>query len=161
MEAKLPLIGDDMRSQFGASVLSQMLQELEFERGYHVIAHIQRNVGGNTDFLTMEDKTRLLSKKTFKENFIRAKNEIRGISTSNSFLHAGPSEYIRYFKDNKITNFHLKMEGFGGAPVILDTQLSVQDSPNSVGVVIDVIRYLKVAQELGIVGALHCPSAFT
>ena len=161
IDAGIPLIGDDMRSQFGASILSQMLQELAFERGHHVKAHIQRNVGGNTDFLNMEDKTRLASKKVSKENVIRAQNEIRGISTEDSFLHAGPSEYIPFYGDNKVANFRLELEGFGGAPVTLDAQLSVQDSPNSAGVVIDAIRYLKVARELGVVGALRGPSAFT
>jgi myo-inositol-1-phosphate synthase len=161
IEAGIPLIGDDMRSQFGASILSQMLQELAFERGHHVKAHIQRNVGGNTDFLNMEDKSRLASKKISKENVIRAQNEIRGISTEDSFLHAGPSEYIPFYGDNKVANFRLELEGFGGAPVLFDAQLSVQDSPNSAGVVIDAIRYLKVARELGVVGALRGPSAFT
>lgn len=161
IEAGIPLIGDDMRSQFGASIVSQMLQELAFDRGHIVKCHIQRNVGGNTDFLNMEDKKRLSSKKISKENVIRAQNEIRGISTQGSFLHAGPSEYISYYGDNKVANFRLELEGFGGAPVILDAQLSVQDSPNSAGVVIDAIRYLQVARELGIVGALRGPSAFT
>lgn len=161
IDAGIPIIGDDMRSQFGASILSQMLQELAFERGHHVKAHIQRNVGGNTDFLNMEDKSRLASKKISKENVIRAQNEIRGISTEDSFLHAGPSEYISFYGDNKVANFRLELEGFGGAPVLFDAQLSVQDSPNSAGVVIDAIRYLKVARELGVVGALRGPSAFT
>ena len=161
IDAGIPLIGDDMRSQFGASILSQMLQELAFERGHHVKAHIQRNVGGNTDFLNMEDSTRLSSKKISKENVIRAQNEIRGIGTEDSFLHAGPSEYIPFYGDNKVANFRLELEGFGGAPVTLDAQLSVQDSPNSAGVVIDAIRYVKVARELGVVGALRGPSAFT
>lgn len=161
IDAGIPLIGDDMRSQFGASILSQMLQELAFERGHHVKAHIQRNVGGNTDFMNMEDKTRLKSKKISKENVIRAQNEIRGISTSDSFLHAGPSEYIQFYGDNKVANFRLELEGFMGSPVILDAQLSVQDSPNSAGVVIDAIRYVYVAREMGIVGALRGPSAAT
>lgn len=161
IDAGIPLIGDDMRSQFGASILSQMLQELAFERGHHVSAHIQRNVGGNTDFLNMEDKSRLASKKISKENVIRAQNDIRNISTEDSFLHAGPSEYISYYGDNKVANFRLELEGFGGAPVIFDAQLSVQDSPNSAGVVIDALRYVKVAREMGIVGALRGPSAFT
>jgi myo-inositol-1-phosphate synthase len=161
IDAGIPIIGDDMRSQFGASIVSQMLQELAFERGHHVKAHIQRNVGGNTDFLNMEDKNRLQSKKISKENVIRAQNDIRGISTDNSFLHAGPSEYIAYYGDNKVANFRLELEGFMGAPVILDAQLSVQDSPNSAGVVIDAIRYVYVARELGLVGALRGPSAST
>ncbi|SEI91708.1 myo-inositol-1-phosphate synthase [Dyadobacter koreensis] len=161
IEAGIPIIGDDMRSQFGASIVSQMLQELAFERGHHVKAHIQRNVGGNTDFLNMEDKNRLKSKKISKENVIRAQNDIRGIETSGSFLHAGPSEYIAYYGDNKVANFRLELEGFMGAPVTLDAQLSVQDSPNSAGVVIDAIRYVYVARELGLVGALRGPSAST
>lgn len=161
IDAGIPIIGDDMRSQFGASIVSQMLQELAFERGHHVKAHIQRNVGGNTDFLNMEDKNRLKSKKISKENVIRAQNDIRGISTVDSFLHAGPSEYISYYGDNKVANFRLELEGFMGAPVIFDAQLSVQDSPNSAGVVIDAIRYVYVARELGLVGALRGPSAST
>ncbi|SEN23047.1 myo-inositol-1-phosphate synthase [bacterium A37T11] len=161
IEAGIPIIGDDMRSQFGASIVSQMLQELAFARGHHVKAHIQRNVGGNTDFLNMEDKDRLKSKKISKENVIRAQNDIRGISTENSFLHAGPSEYIAFYGDNKVANFRLELEGFMGAPVIFDAQLSVQDSPNSAGVVIDAIRYVYVAREMGLVGALRGPSAAT
>jgi myo-inositol-1-phosphate synthase len=161
IDAGIPIIGDDMRSQFGASIVSQMLQELAFERGHHVKAHIQRNVGGNTDFLNMEDKDRLKSKKISKENVIRAQNDIRGISTEDSFLHAGPSEYISFYGDNKVANFRLELEGFMGAPVIFDAQLSVQDSPNSAGVVIDAIRYVYVARELGLVGALRGPSAST
>lgn len=161
IDAGIPIIGDDMKSQFGASIVSQLLQELAFNRGHHVKCHIQRNIGGNTDFLNMEDKGRLKSKKISKENVIRSQHDIRGVSTDNTFIHAGPSEYISYFGDNKIANFHLELTGFGNAPVIFDAQLSVQDSPNSAGVVIDAIRYLKVAHELGIVGSLKGASAFT
>ena len=161
VDAGIPLIGDDMKSQFGASIVSQVLQELAFARGHKVNAHIQRNVGGNTDFLNMEDSTRLASKKISKENVIRSQNDIRGISTDDSFLHAGPSEFIQYYGDNKVANFHLQLEGLMGSPVVLDAQLSVQDSPNSAGVVIDAIRYVRVARDLGLVGALHGPSAFT
>jgi len=154
--AGINLIGDDMRSQFGASVLSQMLQELAAARGHTVKCHIQRNVGGNTDFRNMENKERLISKKISKENVLRGvENE------SSSFLHAGPSEYISYFGDSKKANFHIEMEGFGGAPVTLDAELNVEDSPNSAGVVIDAIRFLKVARELGICGSLRGASAFT
>ena len=126
--ARLPIIGDDMRSQFGASVLSQMLQELAFDRGHDVKAHIQQNVGGNTDFLNMLDKSRLASKKISKENVIRSQNDIRGVPTDGSFLFAGPSDYISHYGDNKIATFRLELEGFGGAPVTLDARLSVQVS---------------------------------
>jgi myo-inositol-1-phosphate synthase len=161
VDAGIPLIGDDMKSQFGASILSQMLQELAFARGHEVKFHCQRNVGGNTDFLNMVDQTRLKSKKISKENVIKAQNRIRNISMENSFLHAGPSEYIQYYGDNKVANFRLELKGFMGSPVIFDAQLSVIDSPNSAGVVIDAIRYLKVARELGVRGSLRGPSAFT
>ena len=160
IDAGLPLVGDDMKSQFGASIISQMLQELAFSRGHKVKCHIQRNIGGNTDFLNMTDTSRLKSKKESKENVIRSQNTINNVK-DDSFLHAGPSEYIRYHGDNKIANFHLELEGFMGSPVIFDAQLSVIDSPNSAGVVIDAIRYLKVAREMNIVGALRGPSAFT
>lgn len=157
-DAGINLIGDDMRSQFGASVLSQMLQELAAARGHTVKCHIQRNVGGNTDFRNMESKDRLVSKKISKENVLRG---VMADNTGSSFLHAGPSEYIRYFKDSKKANFHIEMEGFGGAPVTLDAELNVEDSPNSAGVVIDAIRFLKVARELGVCGSLRGASAFT
>jgi myo-inositol-1-phosphate synthase len=204
-ERGLPLIGDDMRSQFGASVLSQMLQELAFDRGHVVKAHIQQNVGGNTDFLNSElslrratrgggtraprrlprgrahlastltspspptplrpsavcDKSRLASKKESKENVIRAQNVIRGVPTEGSFLFAGPSDYISFYGDTKVATFRLELEGFGGAPAVLDARLQVQDSPNSAGVVIDAIRFLKVARELGVCGSLRGASAFT
>lgn len=161
IDAGLPLIGDDMKSQFGASILSQMLQELAFARGHKVKCHIQENVGGNTDFMNMLNHDRLKSKKISKENVIRCQNDIRGIPVGDSFLFAGPSNYMAYYKDNKIANFHIELEGFGGSPVTFDARLSVIDSPNSAGVVIDAIRYLKVARELGICGSLRGASAFT
>lgn len=160
IDAGLPLIGDDMKSQFGASILSQMLQELAFARGHNVKCHIQENVGGNTDFLNMVNPNRLKSKKISKENVIRSQYDIRG-ELPNAYLYAGPSNYIRYYKDNKICRIYMELEGFGHAPVSLDVKLSVWDSPNSAGVVIDAIRYLKVAKEMGIVGSLRGPSAFT
>jgi myo-inositol-1-phosphate synthase len=157
----LPLIGDDMRSQFGASVLSQMLQELAIDRGHHVLAHIQQNSGGNTDFLNMCDKERLASKKISKEGVIRAQNIIRHVPLGSTFIHAGPSDFIPFFGDQKVATVHLELEGFGGAPVVFDARLSVQDSPNSAGVVVDAVRFLKVALELGISGSLRGASAFT
>ncbi len=161
IESGIPIVGDDMKSQFGASILSQMLQELAISRGHHVKAHIQRNVGGNTDFLNMTNQSRLLSKKKSKENVIRSQHDLNNLDQDDCFFHAGPSEYIKYYGDNKVANIHLELEGFMGAQVTLDAQLSVIDSPNSAGVVIDAIRYLKVARELEIVGALRGPSAFT
>lgn len=161
IDAGLPLIGDDMRSQVGASVMSQVLQELAFDRGAVVNYHQQLNVGGNSDFNNMTVQSRLASKKKSKENVIRAQNDIRGIPVDDEALFAGPSTFIPYLKDNKVAYFRIELEGFGGAPIEIDAKLSVQDSENSAGVVIDAIRYLKVAQEEGIVGALRGPSAWT
>lgn len=161
VDARLPIVGDDMRSAFGASILSQMLQELAFDRGFVVDFHQQINIGGNTDFNNMMVQTRLASKKISKENVIRAQNELRGIPVPEHSLFAGPSTYLPYLQDNKVAYFNLRLRGFGDAPVNLDIKLSVQDSENSAGVVIDAIRYLKVAHELGIVGALRGPSAWT
>lgn len=161
IDAKLPIIGDDMRSALGASILSQVLQELAFDRGFSVDFHQQLNVGGNTDFNNMMVQSRLKYKKISKENVIRAQNEIRGIEVPKDSLFAGPSTFLPYLKDNKVAYFNLRLRGFGDAPVDIDIKLSVQDSENSAGVVIDAIRYLKVARELGIVGALRGPSAWT
>jgi myo-inositol-1-phosphate synthase len=161
IDAGLPIIGDDMRSQVGASVMSQVLQELAFDRGANVKYHQQLNIGGNTDFANMLNQDRLASKKISKENVIRAQNDIRGIPVDDEALFAGPSTWIPYLKDNKVAHFRIELEGFGGAPIEIDAKLSVQDSENSAGVVIDAIRYLKVAKEEGIVGALRGPSAFT
>jgi myo-inositol-1-phosphate synthase len=159
--AGLPIVGDDMRSQIGASILSQVLQELAFDRGAVVDYHQQLNVGGNTDFNNMMVQSRLSSKKQSKENVIRAQNDLRGIPVDPEALFAGPSTFIPYLKDNKVAYLNLRLRGFGDAPIVIDAKLSVQDSENSAGVVIDAIRYLKVAKELGIVGALRGPSAWT
>ncbi|HUC95382.1 MAG TPA: inositol-3-phosphate synthase [Candidatus Saccharimonadia bacterium] len=161
IDAGVPLVGDDMRSAFGASILSQVLQELAFDRGFVVDFHQQLNIGGNTDFNNMMVHSRLVSKKKSKENVIRAQNDLRGIPVPQDSLFAGPSTYLPYLKDNKVAYFNLRLRGFGNAPVDIDIKLSVQDSENSAGVVIDAIRYLQVAKELGVVGALRGPSAWT
>jgi myo-inositol-1-phosphate synthase len=161
IDAKLPIIGDDMRSQIGASVLSQVLQELAFDRGAKVLFHQQINIGGNTDFNNMMEQSRLESKKISKENVIKSQNTIRNIAVEKDSIFAGPSTYIPYLKDNKVAYLNLRLEGFGNAPITMDIKLSVQDSENSAGIVIDAIRYLKVAKEEGITGALRGPSAWT
>lgn len=161
VNAGLCLIGDDMKSQFGASIVSQMLQELAFNRGMTVKFHQQINIGGNTDFLNMMDQSRLQSKKISKENVIKSQNIIRDIPIPKNSLFAGPSTYIPYLKDNKVAYFRLELEGFGGAPIQFDAKLSVQDSENSAGVVMDALRFLKVAMEMNLVGSLRGPSALT
>ena len=154
-EAKLALIGDDMKSQFGASIVSQMFQELALSRGHKVKMHIQQNSGGNTDFLNMINSDRLKSKKISKENVLKLSGQ------EPEYCHAGPSDYIRIFGDTKVATFHLELEGFCGAPVKLDARLEVQDSPNSAGIVIDALRYVTSARDRGLYGALEGPSAFT
>jgi len=161
IEAKIPYIGSDMKSQFGASILSQMIQELAFSRGMEIDFHQQLNIGGNTDFNNMMVATRLADKKKSKENVIKAQNVLRDIPFNDEAIFAGPSTFIPYLKDNKVAYFNVRMRGFGNAPVDLDIKLSVQDSENSAGVVIDAIRFLKVAREMGLMGCLRGPSAFT
>lgn len=161
IDAGIPYIGSDMKSQFGASIMSQMLQELAFSRGMVVDYHQQLNVGGNTDFNNMEVQSRLKHKKVSKENVIRAQNDLHNIPVDEDALFAGPATFIPYLHDNKIAYFNLHMRGFGDAPVTVDMKLSVQDSENSAGVVIDAVRYIKVAKEMGLVGCLRGPSAFT
>lgn len=159
--AGVPIIGDDMRSQFGASIVSAVLQELAFKRGHDVQIHYQDNVGGNTDFLNMQDQGRLQSKKVSKENVIKRQNDIAGKEVVADSIAAGPAKYFPALGDNKRAHWLIQMTGFGGAKVEFTADLSVQDSPNSAGVVIDAIRFLRVARELGIVGPIFGPSAFT
>lgn len=161
VDAGIPIIGDDMRSELGASIISAVLQELLIIRGHDVHVHYQDNVGGNTDFYNMQDQGRLASKKISKENVIRRQNDLHGVVTGKDTIAAGPAKYFPALGDNKRAHWLIKATGFGGSPVEFTADLSVQDSPNSAGVVIDAIRLLKVAKELGIRGALHGGSAFT
>lgn len=157
----LPLIGDDMKSQVGASIISQIVQELMFDRGAMVDYHAQINCGFNTDFCNMEVRERLASKKISKENVIRSQNDIRGIPVKEGSLYAGPAVYVPRSSDEKVAFFDIRARGFADAPIKVDIRLSVQDSENSAGVVIDAIRYLKVAKEIGVVGSLKGPSSWT
>lgn len=161
IEVGLPIVGDDMRSQFGASIVSAVLQELLFKRGHDVQVHYQDNIGGNTDFLNMQDNQRLTSKKISKENVIISQNVLNNKEVEPNSIHAGPANYFSALGDNKRAHWLIKATGFGGSPVEFTADLSVQDSPNSAGVVIDAIRLCKVAKELGISGALHGASACT
>lgn len=157
----LPYVGSDMKSAIGASIISQMFQEMLFDRGLHVDFHAQINMGFNNDFANMEVKSRLEDKKISKENVIRSQNDIRNIPVKTGQLYAGPAAYIPRGTDEKVAFFDIRATGFGGAPYKIDVRLSVQDSENSAGVVIDAIRFLKVAQELGVKGILRGVSAWT
>jgi len=161
IDSELTIIGDDMRSQFGASIISAALQELLFTRGHEVIMHYQDNIGGNCDFKNMQDPERLESKKISKENVIKNQNNLHEKEILPNTIHAGPAQYFSCLGDNKRAHWLIKAEGFCGSKVEFFANLSVEDSPNSAGVVIDAIRLCKVASELGIVGAIHGASAAT
>jgi len=179
----LTIVGSDMRSAWGASRLSEVLQGAMLDSGLMVTQHIQMNMAAgstqgqenvrtgrtaNTDFLNMSEKTRLHDKHVSKENVLKGQNLIRKEPFAGMTLYAGPSltvfqkpggEYVG--SDNKIANFDIVAYGFGGARYELTARLSVQDSPNSGGVVVSAIRFCKVAAEMGIVGYLRGPSAWT
>jgi len=161
IDAGLTIIGDDMRSQAGASIISAILQEMFFTRGHEVTMHYQDNIGGNCDFKNMQDPKRLISKKISKENVIRSQNILHEKEILSNTIHAGPAQYFSILKDNKRAHWLIKATGFCNSPVEFTADLSVQDSPNSAGVVIDAIRLCKVASELDIVGAIHGASAAT
>jgi myo-inositol-1-phosphate synthase len=161
IDAGLPLLGDDMKSQVGSSIISQAMQELLFDRGAEIDFHAQLNMGFNQDFRNMEVQSRLQSKKISKENVIRCQNDLRGVPVKEGQLYAGPSAYIPRATDEKVAFFDIRARGFGDAPIKIDIRLSVCDSENSAGVVIDGLRYLKVARELGIIGSLRGPSSWT
>lgn len=160
-DAGIPAIGDDMRSAIGASIISAVLQDLFLKRGAKISMHYQDNVGGNTDFLNMQDQERLKSKKISKENVIKKQNELHGVETEPDTIAAGPAKYFPDLKDNKRAHWLIRGTIFGGAEFEFTADLSCQDSPNSAGVVVDAIRFLKVAHEMGMVGSLHGPSSFT
>ena len=160
-DAKISIVGDDMRSQVGASIISAVLQEIFYARGADVLMHYQDNIGGNTDFLNMQDPSRITSKKISKENVIKEQIKLAGKEVLENSVAAGPAHYFPTLGDNKRAHWLIKATGFGGAPIEFTADLSVQDSPNSAGVVIDALRLCKVANEMKIYGPLIGPSAWT
>ncbi len=156
-ERGLPIIGDDIKSQLGATIIHRVLADLFKQRGVELERTYQLNVGGNTDFLNMLDRNRLASKKTSKTEAVRS---VTGKDLDPRDVHIGPSDYVPWLKDKKIC--FLRMEGriFGNVPIDLELRLSVEDSPNSAGVAIDAIRCCKLALERGQTGALEGPSAY-
>ena len=151
LDKKVPLVGDDIRSQVGATIVHQRLVELLSERGYEITKSYQLNVGGNADFLNMLDQSRLVDKKTSKTRAVASK--VENISKQ-ADLHIGPSDYVPFLQDTKVAFIRVEAEGFCSAPLNIDVRLEVEDSPNSAAVVMDVIRYAAIARELGIGGVL-------
>lgn len=153
-ERKLPVAGDDVMSQIGATVLHKTLAKLLVDRGVEIKESYQLNIGGDTDFLNMLEEARLVSKRISKTSAVQA------MIPYEVPLRIGPSDYVPFLDNKKICYVYLKGEYFGGTPVQIDVKLDVWDSPNSGGVVIDVIRATKIAMDRGISGPLIGPSAF-
>ena len=153
----LPIIGDDVKSQLGATIIHRVLTHLFNLRGVKLERTYQLNTGGNTDFLNMLNRTRLASKKESKTEAVQS---VAAERLADDNIHVGPSDYVPWQNDNKVC--FLRMEGrlFGDVPMHIELRLSVEDSPNSAGVSIDAIRCAKLALQRGIGGVLHGPSSF-
>ncbi len=156
-DADLPIIGDDIKSQVGATIVHRTLTRLFGDRGVLLDRTYQLNTGGNTDFLNMKALDRLKSKKLSKTESVQSQLDER-LETRN--IHIGPSDYVPWQDDNKIAFIRMEGRGFGDTPLEIELRLSVEDSPNSAGVVIDAIRCAKLGLERGIGGPLEGPSAY-
>ncbi|MGB9598668.1 MAG: inositol-3-phosphate synthase [Minisyncoccales bacterium] len=156
-KAQLPIIGDDIKSQVGATIVHRVLSRLFAQRGVILDRSYQLNFGGNCDFLNMLSKERLKSKKISKTESVESQLTKR-LSYDN--LHVGPSDWIPWLKDNKICIVRMEGRKFGNVPITLDLTLSVEDSPNSAGCVIEAIRLIKIALDRKIGGPLISPSAY-
>jgi myo-inositol-1-phosphate synthase len=156
-DAGVPILGDDIKAQLGATILHRTLTDLFAKRGVALDRTYQLNTGGNTDFLNMLNRDRLKSKKESKTEAVQSVAQHR---LDDENIHVGPSDYVAWQNDNKVC--YLRMEGrmFGGVPMNLEVRLSVEDSPNSAGVAIDMIRCAKIALDRGLGGPVLAPSAY-
>jgi len=157
-KANIPIIGDDVKSQLGATIIHRVLANLFKARGVKLERTYQLNTGGNTDFLNMLSRSRLVSKKESKTESVQSQLLEKRLSKEN--IHIGPSDWIAWQKDNKVGFIRMEGKLFGDIPMSLDLRLSVEDSPNSGGVVIDAIRCCKLALERGKGGVLYSPSSY-
>lgn len=157
-EAGLPILGDDIKSQVGATIIHRVLTRLFEDRGQPVKQTYQLNVGGNTDFLNMLDRNRLTSKRISKTQAVTSQMDGDGIDPRN--IYVGPSDYIPWLNDRKLCFLRIEAEQFGGVPMYLDLRLSVEDSPNSAGVVMEALRAAKVALDRGLAGPIAEASAY-
>lgn len=153
----IPMIGDDIKAQLGATITHRALTDLFHKRGVKLERTYQLNTGGNTDFLNMLNHVRLSSKKTSKTEAVQAVASSR-LDSEN--IHVGPSDYVAWQKDNKVCFIRMEGKLFGNVPMNLELRLSVEDSPNSAGVAIDAIRCARIALDRGIGGVLTGPSSF-
>lgn len=154
---RIPVIGDDVKSQLGATILHRTIMKLFADRGIKLKHTYQLNTGGNTDFLNMIDRNRLGAKKISKTEAVQSVLPRR---LEDGDVHIGPSDYVSWQKDNKVCFVRIEGLGFGDMPIELELRLSVQDSPNSGGIVIDAIRCLKLARDRKIGGPLYSMSAY-
>ncbi len=156
-KAGCPIIGDDIKSQVGATITHRVLTSLFRERGVHLDRTMQLNVGGNSDFLNMLERDRLESKKISKTNAVTSMLDY-DIGAKN--VHVGPSDYVPWLTDRKWAYIRMEGSAFGDVPLNVELKLEVWDSPNSAGIVIDAVRLAKLALNNGIAGALEGPSAY-
>jgi myo-inositol-1-phosphate synthase len=156
-ERGLPIIGDDIKSQVGATIVHRTLVNLFNDRGVHVERTSQLNVGGNTDFYNMLDRSRLESKKISKTNAVTSQLPYE-VDPKNVYI--GPSDYVPWLTDRKWAHIRLEGKTFGDVPLNLELKLEVWDSPNSAGVVIDALRCVKLGLDRGLGGALEAPSSY-
>jgi len=157
-EKRIPVVGDDVKSQLGATIIHRALAKLFADRGVTIDRTYQLNTGGNTDFLNMLNRTRLQSKKISKTEAVQSLLE-KPLAPEN--IHVGPSDYVPWQCDNKVCFLRIEGRIFGDIPIDLELRLSVEDSPNSAGCVIDAIRCCKVARDRGVGGALESISGYT
>tara|TARA_Y100000590_G_scaffold364612_1_gene423094 strand:+ start:1185 stop:2258 length:1074 start_codon:yes stop_codon:yes gene_type:complete len=156
---KVPLIGDDIKSQVGATIVHRALAQLFSDRGVELKRSYQLNVGGNMDFLNMLEEDRLETKRTSKTSSVTSvANKGKGMDPDN--VRIGPSDYVKWLEDRKKAFIRLEGEAFGGVPLNIEVQLEVWDSPNSAGVVIDAIRYMKYFTDKGDLDSLDLVSAW-
>lgn len=157
LEKNLPIIGDDIKSQVGATITHRMLARLFEDRGVKLERTYQLNVGGNMDFYNMLERSRLESKKISKTNAVTSQLDTP-IEPGN--IHVGPSDYVPWLTDRKFAFIRMEGTTFGNVPLMAELKLEVWDSPNSAGVVIDAVRCAKLALDRGIAGSLAGPSAY-
>ena len=159
-DAGLPVVGDDIKAQVGATIVHRTLTNLFLDRGMEIKHTYQLNTGGNTDFLNMLERERLADKKTSKTEAVTSMIEARGQTIDPDDIHVGPSDYVPWQKDNKVCFLRIESTHFGDVPMNLELRLSVEDSPNSAGVAIDSIRCCKLALDAGLAGAIIEPAAY-
>jgi myo-inositol-1-phosphate synthase len=156
-KAGLPIVGDDIKSQVGATITHRALARLFHERGVKLERTSQLNVGGNMDFFNMLERERLESKKISKTNAVTS---VAGLEMAERDVHVGPSDYVPWLTDRKWAHIRLEGSAFGDVPLIAELKLEVWDSPNSAGIVIDAVRCCKLALNHGVGGQLDGPSSY-